>query len=190
MKAAGVSSGLGQSAGTVGNLLQKPGQVHLLPVPLLAFGCSPGGGVLLEGLLQVPGHGVLRAPDGGHVSDVGEGGNQREKTQRGWQSHQDMRWAAKSALGCARGSSSFLRKGILDFARSILCWRTAQVVTPLSRPHLVGTSESSLLFSGEEAGVCRGCCLSPRFFEVPSLGTLRRFSWRFPNQILIGPDPV
>lgn len=68
---------MGQSAGTVRDLLQEVGQVGLLPVPMLALGGRPGGGVHPEGLLQVPGQGVLRAPDGSHVPDVGE--NQREK---------------------------------------------------------------------------------------------------------------
>lgn len=94
VEAARVGPGLGQSAGAVGNLRQEAGQALLLPVPLPALGGRPGVGVLAEGLLQVPGQGVLRAPDGSHVPGR-RGRNRREKNETGWQS----RGGQKPSLG-------------------------------------------------------------------------------------------
>lgn len=69
---ASVGPSLGQGAGAVQELRQEIGQVRLLRVPSMALGCCPRRGICPEGLAQVPGQGMLCAPDGRHVAEGGE----------------------------------------------------------------------------------------------------------------------
>lgn len=67
VEAAGVSPGLGQGAGAVGQLLQEFGQLVLQLLPGQALVSSPGHRVHPEVITQVPGQRVLIAPERLHI---------------------------------------------------------------------------------------------------------------------------
>lgn len=67
VEAAGVSPGLGQGAGAVGQLLQEFGQLVLQLLPGQALVSGPGHRVHPEVITQVPGQRVLVAPERLHI---------------------------------------------------------------------------------------------------------------------------